>query len=177
MMSGIINLTRCVLVSLNKMCTFATLNESFSIFYTFMSTVKANDTVKVHYTGRLTDGQVFDSSEGREPLEFTLGQGQLIPGFEKGVLGMAVNESKTVEVPVAEGYGDLDSNLVHEVSKDQLPPDMTPEVGMNLVSETPDGTQIPLVVTEVNDATIKVDANHPLAGKDLVFEIQLVEIV
>ena len=159
------------------MCTFAAINESFSIFYTFMSTVKENDTVKVHYTGRLTDGQVFDSSEGRDPLEFTMGQGQLIPGFEKGIIGMAVNESRTVEIPVVDAYGEVDANLVYEVEKDKLPADLTPEVGMSLVSETPDGMQIPLVITEVSEATIKVDANHPLAGKDLVFDIELVEIV
>ncbi len=141
-----------------------------------MSTVKANDTVKVHYTGRLADGEVFDSSIGGEPLEFTMGQGQLIPGFEAGVLDMAVNEKKTIVIPSEDAYGDKDENLVYEVKKDMLPPGEEPEVGMQLITQAPDGPQIPLVITEIKDETVIVDANHPLAGRELTFELEVISI-
>ncbi|SDS61132.1 FKBP-type peptidyl-prolyl cis-trans isomerase SlpA [Gillisia sp. Hel1_33_143] len=141
-----------------------------------MSQVKANDTVKVHYTGKLADGQVFDSSEGKEPIEFTLGQGQLIPGFEKGLIDMKVNEKKTVTIPKEEAYGEPREELIQEVQKDQLPEEIKPEVGMGLVSKTPDGREMNLLVAEVKDDTIVVDGNHPLAGKDLVFDLEVVEI-
>lgn len=139
-------------------------------------TVKANDKVKVHYKGTLNDGEIFDTSEGKEPLEFTLGAGQIIPGFENAVLGMAVEESKTINIPSAEAYGEPKDELIQEVPKAQLPPELTPEIGMQLMSQTPDGQQIPLVVKEVKDETFIVDANHPLAGKDLNFELKLVSI-
>ncbi|THD67910.1 peptidylprolyl isomerase [Robertkochia marina] len=142
-----------------------------------MSQVKANDTVKVHYTGKLTNGQVFDSSLEREPLEFTLGQGMLIPGFEKGILDMAVNEKKTLEIPSEEAYGDVKPELVQEVMKSELPSEIEPKVGMGLVSKTPDGREIPLVVSEIKEESIMVDANHPLAGKDLIFEVEVIEIL
>jgi len=141
-----------------------------------MSQVKANDTVKVHYTGKLADGQVFDSSEGKEPIEFTLGQGQLIPGFEKGLIDMKVNEKKTVTIPKEEAYGEPREELIQEVQKDQLPEEIKPEVGMGLVSKTPDGREMNLLVAEVKEDTIVVDGNHPLAGKDLVFDLEVVEI-
>lgn len=141
-----------------------------------MSQVKENDTVKVHYTGKLKDGQVFDSSLEREPLEFTMGKGQLIPGFEKGILNMEVNEKKTVTIPAEEAYGAPREELIQEVKKDQLPEDIKPEVGMGLVSKNPDGQEMNLVVAEVKDDTIVVDGNHPLAGKDLVFDLEVVEI-
>lgn len=141
-----------------------------------MSQVKQNDTVKVHYTGKLTDGQVFDSSIEREPIEFTLGQGQLIPGFEEGVLNMKVNEKKTVTIPHTEAYGEVNEDLFHEIPKDQLPQEIKPEVGMGLVSKNPDGSERQLLVAEVKDNSIIVDANHPLAGKDLIFELEVVEI-
>lgn len=141
-----------------------------------MSQVKENDTVKVHYTGKLTDGQVFDSSEGKEPIEFTLGKGQLIPGFEKGLIDMKVNEKKTITIPKEEAYGDPREDLVQEVEKSQLPEDIKPEVGMGLVSRTPDGREMNLMVAEVKEDTIVVDGNHPLAGKDLVFDLEVVEI-
>ena len=141
-----------------------------------MSQVKQNDTVKVHYTGKLTNGQVFDSSLEREPLEFTLGKGMLIPGFEKGVLNMEPNEKKTITVPYDEAYGKVNEDLFHEVKKEQLPPEIQPEVGMGLVSKNPDGTENQLRVAEVKEDSIIVDANHPLAGKDLIFELDLVEI-
>lgn len=141
-----------------------------------MSQVKEKDTVKVHYTGKLADGQVFDTSEGKEPIEFTLGQGQLIPGFEKGLLDMKLNEKKTVNIPKEEAYGEPREELVQEVEKSQLPEEIKPEVGMGLVSKTPDGQEMNLVVSEVKEDTIVVDGNHPLAGKDLIFDLEVVEI-
>lgn len=141
-----------------------------------MSQVKENDTVKVHYTGKLTNGEVFDSSVDREPLEITLGQGQLIPGFEKGMIDMEVNEKKTLNIPSAEAYGERREEMMQEVPKNQLPEEIKPEVGMGLVSQTPDGQQMRLTVAEVKDESIVVDANHPLAGQDLVFEVELLEI-
>ncbi len=142
-----------------------------------MSQVKQNDTVKVHYTGKLEDGQVFDSSVQRgEPIEFTLGQGQLIPGFEQGLIDMEVNEKKTINIPKEEAYGEPKAELIQEVEKNQLPEELKPEVGMPLVSKGPDGREINLVVTEVKDNSIVVDANHPLAGKDLIFDLEVVEI-
>lgn len=137
---------------------------------------KENDKVKVHYKGTLSNGQVFDSSEGRDPLEFTLGAGQMIPGFENGIMGMQVEESKTINIPAAEAYGEPKEELKQEVQKAQLPPQIKPEVGLQLMSRTPDGREIPLVVTEVKDDSIIVDSNHPLAGKDLTFEVTLVSI-
>lgn len=141
-----------------------------------MSLVKENNTVKVKYTGKLADGHVFDSSEGKEPLEFTLGQGQIIPGFEKGLINMKLNEKKTITVSKEEAYGEVDSELIHEVKKAQLPEDMNPEVGMGLVSKSQDGHEINLVVVEVKEETIVVDGNHPLAGRDLIFDVEVVAI-
>lgn len=141
-----------------------------------MSQVKQNDTVRVHYTGKLTDGQVFDSSLEREPIEFTMGQGQLIPGFEKGLLEMKVNEKKTIEIPAEEAYGAPNAELIQEVEKNQLPEEIKPEPGMGLVSKSPDGREMNLVVKEVKEETIVVDGNHPLAGKDLIFDLEVVEI-
>ncbi|TPV32494.1 peptidylprolyl isomerase [Paucihalobacter ruber] len=142
-----------------------------------MSQVKANDTVKVHYTGSITaNGEIFDSSLEREPLEFTLGQGMLIPGFENGVLNMKVNEKKTINIPKEEAYGVVREELFQEVSKQELPPDLEPQVGMGLVSRGPNGQEHQLRVAQVNDKSIVVDANHPLAGHDLTFELEVVEI-
>jgi len=141
-----------------------------------MSQVKEKDTVKVHYTGKLADGQVFDSSEGKDPIEFTLGQGQLIPGFENGLIDMKLNEKKTINIPMNEAYGEPRPELIQEVEKSQLPPEIAPEVGMGLVSKGPDGQEMNLLVAEVKEDTIVVDGNHPLAGKDLVFDLEVVEI-
>ena len=146
------------------------------IKYYSMSQVKENNTVKVNYTGKLTDGQVFDSSEGKEPVEFTLGQGQLIPGFEKGLIDMKVNEKKTITIAKEEAYGEINANLIQEVQKSELPQEMAPEVGMGLVSKSPDGQEFNLVVVEVKEESIVVDGNHPLAGKDLVFDLEVLEI-
>jgi FKBP-type peptidyl-prolyl cis-trans isomerase SlpA len=141
-----------------------------------MSTVKEKDVVRVHYTGKLANGDVFDSSVDKEPLEFTMGEGQIIPGFEKGLMDMAVNEKKTVEIPMADAYGPHSEELIQDVPKAELPAEVKPEVGMQLMSKLPDGREIPLVITEVAEDKITVDANHPLAGKDLTFDLELVEI-
>ncbi|GGK50259.1 MULTISPECIES: FKBP-type peptidyl-prolyl cis-trans isomerase [Flavobacteriaceae] len=141
-----------------------------------MIQVKENNTVKVHYTGKLSDGQIFDSSEGKEPLEFTLGQGQLIPGFEKGLIDMKLNEKKTITLAKEEAYGEPSEELIHEVQKSQLPQDMEPQVGMGLVSKTQDGQEMNLMIVEVKDETVIIDGNHPLAGKELIFDLEVVEI-
>ncbi|MFT5215953.1 MAG: FKBP-type peptidyl-prolyl cis-trans isomerase 2 [Glaciecola sp.] len=141
-----------------------------------MNQVKENNTVKVNYTGKLSDGQIFDSSEGKKPLEFTLGQGQLIPGFEKGLIDMKLNEKKTITIPKEEAYGEVNDDLKQEVKRTELPQDMTPEVGMGLVSKSPDGQERNLLVVEVNEESIVVDGNHPLAGKDLIFDLEVVAI-
>ncbi len=141
-----------------------------------MSQVKENDTVKVHYTGKLSNGQVFDSSQDREPLEVTLGQGMLIPGFEKGIIAMELNEKKTINIPSTEAYGDVQQELLYEVKKEQLPQDMAPEVGMGLASKGEDGKEVQFRIAEVKEDHIIVDANHPLAGHDLTFDLELIEI-
>ncbi len=141
-----------------------------------MSKVKENDTVKVHYTGKLKNGQIFDSSVDREPLEVTLGQGGLIPGFEKGLVDMEVNEKKTVVIPKTEAYGEVQKELFQKVNKEELPDTIQPEVGMGLVAKNADGTERELRVAEVNDDHIVIDANHPLAGHDLTFDLELVAI-
>lgn len=141
-----------------------------------MSQAKTGDNVRIHYTGKLEDGTEFDSSSGRDPLEFKLGEGQIIPGLEKAVVGMDKGEDKTVTVEPEEAYGERQEQLVQEVPKNALPDDIEPAVGMQLQSQTPDGQTMPLVVTEVSEEAITVDANHPLAGRTLNFEIKLVEI-
>ncbi|MCT8341136.1 FKBP-type peptidyl-prolyl cis-trans isomerase [Luteirhabdus pelagi] len=141
-----------------------------------MSKATAKDTVRVHYTGKLEDGQVFDSSVQRDPIEVTLGQGMLIPGFEKGIVGMEESEKKTINIPKEEAYGDVNKELFHKVPNDNLPEEIKPEVGMGLMAKNPDGSERQLRVAEVNDDHIIVDANHPLAGKDLTFDLELVEI-
>jgi FKBP-type peptidyl-prolyl cis-trans isomerase SlpA len=141
-----------------------------------MSQAKKNDTVKVHYTGKLTSGEVFDSSKERDPLEFKVGSGQLIPGFDQAVEGMEVNEKKTINIPSEKAYGASNPDLIRNVSQEQLPEDIEPEVGQTLIASGPEGQETRLVVTEVHDEHIVVDANHPLAGKDLVFDLELVDI-
>lgn len=142
-----------------------------------MSIAKANDTVKVHYTGKLTSGQVFDSSLERDPLQFTVGGGQMIKGFDEAVNGMAISEKKTVTIPSAEAYGDRNDELIQIVPRTELPADMKPEAGQTLVATNDNGQQTHVIVQEVTEEAITIDANHPLAGQDLIFEIELVEIV
>lgn len=160
---------------LNKYCQELE-KTIFAQNFAIMSQVKTGDSVKVHYTGKLTTGEVFDSSLEREPLEFTLGQGMLIAGFENGMIGMEINEKRTLEIPSAEAYGDIREDMMQEVPKAQLPQEMEPQVGMGLVSRTPEGQEMQLVIAEVKEDSVILDANHPLAGKDLVFEIELIEI-
>lgn len=137
---------------------------------------KVGDTVTVHYTGRLEDGTVFDSSANREPLQFTLGQGDLIPGFEQAVLGMAPGESKTETIPFDRAYGPYREEMVIEVDRQQLPTEIEPAVGQQLQVREESGAVIPVVITDVTDESITLDANHPLAGEELTFDIQLVDI-
>ena len=141
-----------------------------------MTKIKNNDTVEVHYTGTLADGQIFDSSLEREPLKLTLGQGQLIPGFEAGLIDMEVGEKKTINIPSNEAYGPRQDEMMHEVQKNQLPAEIKPEVGMPLVSQTPEGQEMHFTIAEVREETILVDGNHPLAGKDLTFDLEVVSI-
>ncbi|MBT8260421.1 MAG: peptidylprolyl isomerase [Bacteroidia bacterium] len=141
-----------------------------------MSKVKADDTVKVHYTGKLVNGQIFDSSLEREPLEVKLGQGQLIPGFELGLIDMAVNEKKTITIEIQEAYGEVNKDLFQKVPKAELPDTIKPEVGMGLVGSNPDGSQRQFRIAEVEEDHIIIDANHPLAGQDLIFDLELVAI-
>jgi len=140
------------------------------------ATAKTGDVVRVHYTGKLADGTVFDTSAGSEPLEFTLGEGKVIPGFEEAVTGMQVGESKTVTIPADEAYGQRRDDMVFKVERDDLPADIDPEVGMQLQMNQGDGSIAIVTITEVSETTITLDANHPLAGQDLIFDIELVEI-
>jgi peptidylprolyl isomerase len=142
-----------------------------------MSQAKAGDTVRVHYTGKLGDGTQFDSSAGHEPLEFALGGGQVIPGFDKAVEGMMVGEIKSVRIPVEQAYGPHHDQLIREVPKSALPDDIQPAVGMPLQAQGTEGQVIKVVVTAVAEESITVDGNHPLSGQALDFDIELVEIV
>ena len=142
-----------------------------------MKQAQAGDTVRIHYSGTLNDGTQFDTSEGSDPLEFAVGSGTVIAGFDKAVEGMAVGESKSVKIPPEEAYGPRHEQLVQEVPKSALPDDIAPAVGMQLQGKSADGQVMNLVVTDVGEAEITVDANHPLAGQELTFDIELVEIV
>ena len=141
-----------------------------------MQQVKSGDTVKVHYHGKLTDGTTFDTSEGREPLEFEVGNGSVIAGFDSGVTGMQVGEKKTINIPVDEAYGQKQEDLFMEFPLDRFPVEVTPEVGMELNMSNGAGQNFPVIISEVNDDTVILDANHPLAGEDLTFDLELVEI-
>jgi peptidylprolyl isomerase len=141
-----------------------------------MSQAKPGDTVKIHYTGTLDDGTQFDSSSGRDPLQFTLGSGQVIPGFDKAVEGMAVGDSKSVNIPPEDAYGQRHDQMIQDVPKTALPDDLEPVEGMALQAQGQDGQVINLTVTAVNDDSITVDGNHPLAGQALNFNIELVDI-
>ena len=141
-----------------------------------MANASDGNTVKVHYTGTLEDGTTFDTSKGREPLEFTLGEGRIIPGFEGAVKGLQVGEAKTVTIPSEEAYGPHRNELVLEIQRSQLPEGMEPKAGQALQMQQADGRTSVVIVTDVSETTMTVDANHPLAGKDLTFDIELVEI-
>lgn len=138
---------------------------------------KKGDKVKVHYTGKFDDGKVFDTSEERDPLEFTIGSGQVIPGFENGVIGMEVGEEKTIHIPADQAYGQRNEELVQEVPRDRFAQDMKLDIGQGLQLRTKDGHSMVVLVKAFTSETVTLDANHPLAGKDLNFDLKLVEIV
>lgn len=142
-----------------------------------MRQVKKGDTVKVHYHGRHTSGESFDSSEGREPLEFEVGGGMVIKGFDDGVTGMAVGDKKTINIPFDEAYGPSNPDMIVEMPKDRFPEDMKVEKGMSLMMSDGSGQNFQVIVTEIKDDVVLLDANHPLAGKDLVFDLELIEII
>ena len=141
-----------------------------------MSVAKPGDSVLVHYTGKLVTGEIFDSSEGRTPLGFALGSGNVIPGFEQAVIGMQPGDAKDVVIPADEAYGDRHEQLIQTVQREQMQLGVEPEIGMTVELHREDGTVIPLLISEVTETTVTVDGNHPLAGEELHFNIQLVEI-
>jgi peptidylprolyl isomerase len=141
-----------------------------------MTQAATGQTVKVHYTGKLDDGTVFDSSVGKEPLSFTLGSGEVIAGFNNGVLGLTVNESKTVKIPATEAYGPHQAGMVVELPKTEIPPHLKLKPGQRVQVSAPQGGMMTLNVVAETETTITLDGNHPLAGKDLTFDLQLVEI-
>jgi FKBP-type peptidyl-prolyl cis-trans isomerase 2 len=143
-----------------------------------MSKAQKGDKIKVHYTGKFEDGKVFDSSRDRgQPLEFTLGQGRLIRGFEDAVMGMEIGQTKTVNIPPEEAYGPRNEDLVRKMERSKFPAKIKPEVGTYLNIRQPDGGMLETMITEVTEDLVTLDANHPLAGKTLTFELELVEII
>ncbi len=141
-----------------------------------MTHATAGKKVRIHYTGTLDDGSVFDSSEGRDPLEFTVGSGQIIPGLDRAIDGMATGEQKTVTIPATEAYGEYQAEARQDVPREQIPADIPLDPGTMLNMQTPDGRQIPVQVAKVTDSTVTLDANHPLAGKALTFAVELVSV-
>lgn len=141
-----------------------------------MTQVKSGDTVRIHYTGTLRDGTTFDSSEGRDPLEFQVGSGQIIPGLDKAIPGMEVGEKKTVNVPCDEAYGPVDPQMRQAVPREGIPADIPLDLGTRLQMQTQQGQVTPVTVVEVTEEQVTLDANHPLAGQDLTFAIELVQI-
>jgi peptidylprolyl isomerase len=142
-----------------------------------MSEANTGDTVRIHYTGTLTDGSEFDSSAGGDPLEFTIGAGQIIPGLDREIAGMAVGDTKKVTVIADEAYGAREPEAVQEVPREAVPEGINLVVGNRLQATTADGQQMVVTIAAVNDETVTMDANHPLAGEDLIFDVELVEIV
>ncbi len=138
--------------------------------------VREGDIVRVHYTGRLTSGEVFDSSEGRDPLKFEVGAGMMIEGFDQAVIGMTAGEKKTVRIAPEEGYGPRFEEMVMEFPKANLPEDLVPELGMQLTLSNPDGEQWAVTITQVTEEMITLDGNHHLAGQELEFDIELVAV-
>ena len=142
-----------------------------------MKQAKKGDKVKVHYHGKLTNGETFDSSKGREPLEFEIGSGMVIKGFDNGVTGMNVGEKKTVNIPYDEAYGPRNPEMLIEIPKENFPKDLDLEIGLPLMVNSENGQNFQVVVSQIKDTTVILDANHPLAGEDLTFELELIEIV
>ncbi len=141
-----------------------------------MTQVKSGDTVRIHYTGTLLDGSTFDSSQGRDPLEFQVGSGQIIPGLDSALPGMAVGEKKEVKVAAEEAYGAVNPEMRQSVPREGIPADIPLDPGTQLQMQTPDGQALPVTVVEVDESTVTLDANHPLAGKDLTFDIEVVSV-
>ena len=141
-----------------------------------MGAAKEGDTVRIHYTGKLRDGTVFDSSEGREPLEFALGAGHVIAGMDAGVTGMAVGEKKVLDIPCVEAYGPINPAMRQAIPREGIPDDIPVEVGLQLQMQTPEGHMLPVTIVELDEATVTLDANHQLAGQDLIFDVELVAI-
>jgi len=141
-----------------------------------MSQAKEGSTVKVHYTGKLNNDQVFDSSREREPLEFTVGGGQMIEGFDKAVNGMLVGDNKQVTIAAKEAYGERNEEAVFKLPKTQLPEDLEPQVGMQLEANREDGQPQMLTIVGLEETEVVLDANHPLAGQDLIFDLELMEV-
>ena len=141
-----------------------------------MAQAKAGDTVSMHYTGKLQDGTQFDSSEGRDPLEFQLGGGMIIPGLDAAIAGLAVGDRKSVTIAPEQAYGPRNPEQIQAVPRDQFPDHIPTEPGTQLQMQTPDGQTVPVMVADANDTEVTLDANHPLAGKDLTFAIEMVEI-
>ncbi len=141
-----------------------------------MTEVKSGDTVRIHYTGTLLDGTTFDSSEGRDPLEFQVGSGQIIPGLDTAIPGMTVGDKKEVKVAAVDAYGPINPEMRQAIPREGIPADIPLEPGTQLQMQTPDGQAMPVTVVEADESTVTLDANHPLAGKDLTFNIELVSI-
>ena len=141
-----------------------------------MQQVQKGDKIQIHYHGKLTSGETFDSSEGRSPLEFEVGSGMVIPGFDNGVIGMAVGDKKTIHIPFMEAYGPKQPEMIVEFPKAQFPADLNPEVGMPLTMNNGQGQQFQVVIVEVKEEVVVLDANHSLAGQDLIFDLELVSI-
>jgi peptidylprolyl isomerase len=142
-----------------------------------MQQVKKGDKVKVHYHGKLTNGETFDSSEGRQPLEFEVGSGSVIKGFDDGVTGMEIGQKKTINIPVDEAYGQKNPEMLIEMPKDRFPADMELEVGMPLMMSNGEGQNFQVIINEIQEESVILDANHPLAGEELIFDLELVDIV
>lgn len=142
-----------------------------------MQQVKTSDTIKIHYHGTLADGSIFDSSNGREPLEFEVGSGMVIPGFDIGVMDMMIGDKKTIHIPFMEAYGPSQPEMIMDFPRTQFPEDMVPEVGMQLQMSNQEGQNFPVSIIGIDADFVKLDGNHPLAGKDLTFDLELVEIM
>ncbi len=141
-----------------------------------MTQAKSGDTVRIHYTGTLLDGSTFDSSEGREPLEFVVGSGQIIPGLDTAIPGLTVGDKKEVNVPCQEAYGPINPEMRQAIPREGIPDEVPLEIGIQLQMQSPDGQVLPVTVVELDEATVTLDANHPLAGQDLIFNIEVTSI-
>lgn len=141
-----------------------------------MEGIREGDQVQVHYTGKLQSGEVFDSSQGREPLNLTIGEGKIIPGFEQALLGMQTGEKKSFDLTPDQAFGERRDELVHVIQKEQIPSDVKLEIGMQLALEGQQKEPVPAQVVDISESTVTLDTNHPLAGKDITFEVDVVEV-